>query len=281
MKIGYCTWGMPTVPIDTIVRFVAETGYDSIEPTVTPGYSAELYSMDSAERKRVLRLIQAYGLEIPAISGHASLVEAEPEAHERNFQRLRDGVDLCAEWTLGERPPALDMTTGGSPEEWETVKPLLVDRVGALVEYAASQEVVVAMAPHYRSAITTPAQILELIQLVNSPYLRVNFDISHFVIHGYSIAEAVELMAPVTEHAHVRDAVGQAPTFEFLIPGEGDIDYVLFLREMQGHGYSGHITAEVSLMVQERPNYDALFAMKQSYAVMARAFDQAGISRSE
>ncbi len=55
MKIGYCTWGMPTVPIDTIVRFVAEVGYDSIEPTVTPGYSVELYSMDSTERKRVLR----------------------------------------------------------------------------------------------------------------------------------------------------------------------------------------------------------------------------------
>jgi inosose dehydratase len=280
MKIGYCTWGMPTVPIDTIVRYVAETGYDSIEPTVTPGYSIELYSMDATERRRVLQLIRDARLEISAISGHASLAETNPEEHQRNFQRLHDGVDLCAEWTLGDRPPALDTTAGGKPDEWHALKPLLVERVAALVEYAASQDVVIAMAPHYRSAITTPDQILELVKLINSPYLKVNFDISHFVIHGYSIAEAVELMAPVTEHAHLRDARGHVPNFEFLIPGEGEMDYVLYLREMQKHGYTGHVTAEVSLMVQERPNYDALAAMKHSYAVLARAFDEAGISRT-
>jgi inosose dehydratase len=271
---------MPTVPIDTIVRYVAETGYDSLEPTVSPGYSIELYSMDATERRRVLRLIQDYGLEISAISGHASLVEMDAETHERNFKRLCDAVDLCVEWTTGDRPPALDTTAGGKVDEWETVKPLLVERLGALVEYGASRGIIIAIAPHYRSALTTPEQLLELIKLVNSPYLKVNFDISHFVSHGYGITESVELMAPVTEHAHVRDAQGRAPNFEFLIPGEGDIDYVFYLKEMQRLGYTGHITAEVSLMVQERPNYDALAAMKQSYAVMARAFDEAGISRN-
>jgi inosose dehydratase len=172
------------------------------------------------------------------------------------------------------------MTAGGTPDEWDAVKELLVERVGELVEYAATRNVVIAMAPHYRSAITTPTQMLELIDQVNSPNLRVNFDISHFVVHGFSVSEAVELMAPVTEHAHVRDARGHVPNFEFLIPGEGGIDYVHFLREMDRFGYTGHITAEVSLMVQERPNYDALAAMKQSYAVMARAFDAAGITRN-
>lgn len=280
MKLGYCTWGMPTVPIDTIVRAVAEAGYDSIEPTVTPGYSVELYSMDSVERKRVRQLIASYGLEIPAVSGHASLAEIDEDVHEHNFQRLKDAVDLCVEWTLGDHPPALDMTVGGSPDDWDKLKDLLVDRVGALVEYAESHGVVIAMAPHYRSAITTPEQILELLRLVDSPFLKVNFDISHFVIYGYSVTEAVELMAPVTEHAHVRGARGQVPNFEFLIPGEGDIDFVLFLKEMARAGYQGHITAEVSLMVQERPNYDALGAMKQTYGVMARAFGEAGVRRN-
>jgi inosose dehydratase len=271
---------MPSVPIDTIVRYVAETGYDGIEPTITPGYTLELYALDRDERQRVLRLIQDFGLEIPAVSGHASLVESDPQAHEQNFQRLRDGVDLCVEWTLGDRPPALDITASGAPDQWDAVKALLVDRVAALVDYAASRNVVVAIAPHYRSAITTAAQMLELIQQVNSPFLRVNLDISHFVIYGYSVAETVELMAPVTEHVHLRDARGTVPDFEFLVPGEGAIDYVAFLRGLEQHGYDGFITAEVSLMVQERPNYDALAAMKQSYAVVARAFGEAGVRRT-
>ena len=92
MKLGYCTWGMPTVPIDTIVPFLAETGFDSLELTVIPGYTMELYSMDGAERKRVLQLIQDYGLELPAVTGNTSLVAQEPEIHALNFKRLRDRV---------------------------------------------------------------------------------------------------------------------------------------------------------------------------------------------
>ena len=280
MKIGYCTWGMPTVPIDTIVPFLAQTGFDSLEPTVIPGYSIEMYSMDSAERKRVLKLIQDHGLEIPAVAGHTTLVEQDAEAHARNFKRLCDTIDLCVEWTLGDRPPALDTTAGGAPEEWEALKPMLVDRIGALAEYGASRDVVIAMEPHFATSISTPERMLELIKLVNSPYLKVNFDISHFNITGYSITKSVELMAPVTEHTHIKDERGQVPDFEFLIPGEGEFDYVFYLQEMARLGYTGHITAEISLMVQRRPDYDPLAAAKQTYAVMARAFDAAGISRS-
>ena len=38
----------------------------------------------------------------------------------------------------------------------------------------------------------------------------------------------------------------------------------------------GHIVVEVSLMVQHRPEYDALDAASQTYRVLARAFDDAG-----
>jgi sugar phosphate isomerase/epimerase len=279
MKIGYCTWGMPTVPIDTIVPFLVDTGFDGIEPTVIPGYSVELYSMDKAERKRVLQLIQDYGLELPAIAGHTSLVEQDPELHELNFQRLCDTVDLCVEWTLGNTPPVLDTTAGGMPEEWGAIKPMLVDRLGALVEYAGARGVTIALGPHFATSVRTPERMLELVDLVNSPYFKVNFDISHFTILGYGILEAVRMMAPVTVHTHIRDTRGQFPDFEFLIPGEGDFDYVLYLQEMQRLGYRGFVTSEVSLMVQTRPNYDALVAAKQTYGALAKAFAEAGIGR--
>jgi hypothetical protein len=44
-------------------------------------------------------------------------------------------------------------------------------------------------------------------------------------------------------------------------------------------GYTGHITAEISLMVQRRPGYDPLAAAAQTYKVMADAFARAGITR--
>ena len=40
------------------------------------------------------------------------------------------------------------------------------------------------MEPHIGAIIDTPAKVLELLEIVNSPYLKVNFDISHFDIVG-------------------------------------------------------------------------------------------------
>lgn len=285
MKIGYCTWGMPTVPIDTIVPFLAQLGYDGIEPTVIPGYTIELYSMDRAERRRVAQMIRDHGLEMPAVAGHTPLVEADPAKHAANFTRLTDTIDLCVEWagegvvTGHAGPPALDTTVGGKPEDWDALKPLLIDRIGALVEYGAARGVAIAMEPHFSTSISTPERMLELIEAIGSPYLQINFDISHFNIQGYSIADSVRLMAPATIHTHVKDERGQVPDFDFLIPGEGEFDYVTYLQEMAQAGYTGHITAEISIMVQRRADYDPLAAAEQTYRVLAAAFEQAGIAR--
>ncbi|RME55855.1 MAG: sugar phosphate isomerase/epimerase, partial [Caldilineae bacterium] len=34
MKLGYSTWGMPTVPVDVALRHLADLGYDGVELTV-------------------------------------------------------------------------------------------------------------------------------------------------------------------------------------------------------------------------------------------------------
>jgi len=81
-------------------------------------------------------------------------------------------------------------------------------------------------------------------------------------------------------HTHVKDEHGIAPTYEFVIPGEGACDYVRYLRAMSAAGYDGFITVEISMMVQQRLGYDPLAAATQSYTVLARSFDDAGIIRA-
>ena len=84
---------------------------------------------------------------------------------------------------------------------------------------------------------------------------------------------------PYSVHTHIKDERGIAPDHEFLIPGEGDMDYVKYLRLMDQAGYHGYVAVEISLMVQTRPDYDALAAATQSYAVVSKAFEEAGIER--
>ena len=68
MKIGYSTWGMPTVPVDTFVPFLARLGYDGIELTVIPGYTTELSKLDAAERRRIAGMLNEHHLALPALA---------------------------------------------------------------------------------------------------------------------------------------------------------------------------------------------------------------------
>jgi sugar phosphate isomerase/epimerase len=279
MKIGYSTWGMPTVPVDTAISHIADLGFDGIELTIIPRFTTELSTLDAAERKRIASLLKQHNLALPAIAAHSSLLETDPDAHAKNMWRLKGGVDLAVELAQRDELPAVNTTPGGKPEEWEIKKDFLAERVGELVDYGASRGVTIAMEPHIGAIIDTPEKVLELLEIVNSPYLKVNFDISHFDIIGIPTEETVSALAPVSAHTHVKDQRGIAPDFEFLIPGEGTFDYVGYLKAMQAHGYDGFITAEVSFMVQARANYDPLAAATLSYETLSKAFVDAGITR--
>ena len=249
----------------------------AIELTIIPRFTTELSTLDAAERKRIASLLKQHNLALPAIAAHSSLLEMDPEAHAKNMWRLKGGVDLAVELAQGNELAAVNTTPGGKPEDWDRNRDFLAERLGELVEYGASRGVTIAMEPHIGAIVDTPAKVLELLEIVNSPYLKVNFDISHFDIIGMPTAETVSALAAVSAHTHVKDQRGIAPDFEFLIPGEGTFDYVGYLKEMQAHGYDGFITAEVSFMVQAREDYDPLAAATLSYQTLSNAFTEAGI----
>ena len=279
MKLGYSTWGMPKVPVDEALAHLAGLGFDGVELTVIPGYTTELSKLDAVERSRIRQLLQKHHLMLPAIAAHSSLLSNDKETHAANMARLKGAVDLAVEWAQGDIIPAIDTTPGGKPAEWDAVRDLLVERTRELVEYAQARNVTIAMEPHVGAVIDTPEKVLQLLALVDSPYLKVNFDISHFNIQGLAIEETVAALAPHTVHTHVKDERGLVPDFEFLIPGEGDFDYVTYLKAMQAHGYDGFISVEISIMVQRRPDYDPLAAATLSYETLSRAFIEAGIPR--
>jgi sugar phosphate isomerase/epimerase len=279
MKLGYTTWGMPTIGIDQAVEHVASLGYDGIEIAVLPGWTTAIDTLDAAERKRILKLVNDKGLTISAISGHASLLEKDPADNERNLNRLKAAIDLAVEWAQDGRVPYVNTLSGGRTADWEAQKELFAERLMVAAEYAQSRGVVLAMEPHVDGLVDMPDRMVTILEMVNSPALRVNFDISHFDIMGMSTEESVSILVPYSVHTHVKDQRGRYPNYEFLTPGEGDFDYVEYLQVMQKHGYDGFISAEVSKMRQNKPDYDPLAACELAYRTIAKAFVDAGIER--
>lgn len=277
--LSHSTWGMPTVPIDVAVAHCAGLGFDGLEMTVVPRWPTDAATLDAAERKRIRKLYDDHNLILCGLSGATPLLTADPATAVEHLDRVKGYLDLAAELQQPGESLSVSTVSGGTEEGWDATKGLLVERYGALAAHAERVGALIGMEPHIGAALHLPEQALWLIEQIGSPALRVHLDISHFNIRGLDMEATIAQLAPYSAHTHVKDERGLAPDHEFLIPGEGGMDYVRYLRALARAGYSGHVATEISMMVQARPDYDPLAAAAQSYRVLSCAFIEAGIAR--
>jgi sugar phosphate isomerase/epimerase len=279
MLLGYSTWGMPTLPIETAIGHVAGLGFEGIELTVVPGYSTELSTLDAAERRRIRKLLDSSGLALPSIAVHRDLVVDDAEQWAANLAFLQKSIDLATELEGPEGIPVINNLVGGKSGEFDLQHDRLIERLGQVLEYAVPRGVTIAIEPHVFTILESPLTTKQIIDEIDSPQLRVQFDISHFDVLGFTLDESVSVLAPLAVHTHVKDQRGRSPNHEFLTPGTGPFDYVAYLKAMRQAGYEGFITGEVSVMVQRKPGYDPLAAADTTYRTLAHAFEEAGIER--
>ncbi len=280
MLLSFSTWGMQKTPIDVAVTHCAALGFDGLELTVIPRWPTDAALMDTAERRRVRALYDDNGILLPGLSGNTPLLKGETVAERAaNVETFKTYLDLAAELQHTDEHLSVSTTSAGLPGTWDEHKHELVDLFGAAAAYAESIGVIVGAEPHVSNALHTPEQAIWLTEQIASPAFGIHFDISHFNVQGMDMETVVAELVPVTVHTHIKDERGTAPDHEFLIPGEGEMDYVTYLKAMDRAGWHDHITVEISLMVQARPDFDALAAATQSYEVVSKAFTDAGIAR--
>ncbi len=77
MKLGYSSWSMPTLSVDEQIRTTAEIGFQGIELICIERSSTDVDKLDPAERRRIRKLLDASGLELPAL--HASVNPIDPD----------------------------------------------------------------------------------------------------------------------------------------------------------------------------------------------------------
>jgi sugar phosphate isomerase/epimerase len=276
MKISYCTWGMMTVDIEQVIPAVAKIGYDAIELAVTPNWPTDLATLDATRRKRIRQLLDEYHLGLSAVAGHTSMAETDADKNAANMQRLRDTLALAAELARPGEPAIVASLAGGAMDAWDANKELIAERVVQLGDYAAGCGAILAVEPHCGTSFDTPEKALWLMEKVNHPAVRLNFDISHFDIIGVGIDECVPQMVPWSVHTHVKDQRGRYPDHEFLTPGSGPFDFVHYIGAMRKAGYTGYIGMEVSVMVQRKPGYDPFVDAALGYYALRHALNATG-----
>ena len=239
------------------------------------------------------RIIGETGLVITSLTANAPII-AEGEVWRKARERLVKSLELAAELQApGQRMP---ISLGASRPEVATIAacrrspPRSAGWASARwssTGSASSPRSAAGLRRGLRSSrmsapiVCTSARALEVKRAVASDAFGINLDISHFAVQGVPTAEAVDALGAEAIACEVKDQTGVAPDFKFLIPGEGDFDYVDFIRRMARAGYDGSISVEISVLRQRLPGYDPYAAARQSYEVLSKAFETAGVGRSK
>jgi sugar phosphate isomerase/epimerase len=278
LRLAFSAWAMRQLPLDQQIAIVRDAGYLGIclvsDPRFTP---LDALRTTTAERRALKAQLRDAGLTLTAIASHANLLEPDPELRSQNMERIRRGLDLASDLAGPEGPPPLVTMGYGSPDTYATDRQLLIERFGELSLDAARTGGIVALEPHVGQAMDLPEKVVWLMQAVNSPHFRLNFDNSHFEVMGRDMDEYVPMLAPFAVHTDLKDQRGRSPNHEFLVPGEGDFSYPRYLQKLHNAGYRGFLTIEISVMVQRRPEYDPQEVAQRSFRTLVAAAHEAGV----
>jgi len=292
MKLGYNTWSMPTLSFRDAVTHCGRLGFDSVEVTISEGWRTDVMTLASGTAAGWRRIAADAGVTITSLTANAPIL-VEGEAWRAACDRLTKSLALAAELQEpGQRMPisvtasrpeadSAGLPPVSSEERWESERGIVVDRFGKIAAIARGLGASVALEPHVMTVVCTSKRALQVLDQVDDDALGLNLDISHFAVQSVPIPEVVRALAPRAIACEVKDQRGVVPNFDFLIPGEGDFDYVGFLREMAAAGYSGSVSVEISIFRQRVGQYDPYEAARQSYQVLSKAFELAGVARPE
>jgi sugar phosphate isomerase/epimerase len=275
MKIGYGTYGMPEVPVMEALPRLAALGYEAVEICVADRWPTAPRKVPSAERAAIREMLQECRLEASAFMLFLTLMAPTGTGLAEQERLFREACEFARSVAPGTRPVIITVL-GHCAGAWDAVRDAVAERTLHFASLAEAEGCRLALEPHVNALLDRPDRVTWLMERTHGPCCGINFDISHFAVAGYPRAECIASLAPYAFHTHVKDGTlerppGEDPRVRFLLPGEGDFDYVSYFREMAAAGYAGPITVEVTAQIFNLPAYDPWTAAAQCLRTLREA----------
>jgi len=123
--------------------------------------------------------------------------------------------------------------------KWQPVWKALVDSTRECADIAAKKGKTVLMEARVCEVICSPDSLLRLIEHVDRPNFKANFDTGHFSAQRENVVLALEKLRGQFANIHVAD--NNPIDTEHLPLGDGLIDWKEFFRVLKGMNYDGYL----------------------------------------
>ena len=248
MRIGFYTSTFNDRPVEEVLDFAAEAGFDAIEIDAGSHIGA------AENVAGVVDLARARGLEVCSIALFGN--QLDPDTGRRREFHART-TDL-ARATEAANVPALVLFPGRDPSVSDD------DNYAAFASHATALLAVtetlnLAMenwpGPDNDYIATTPAGWDKLFALVPDTRLGLEFDPSHLIRIGVDPNAAFDRVAHRVKLLHGKDtsidperlqAVGYHGEgwWRYRLPGSGRLDWIAFLNQAKASGFDGVVSIE-------------------------------------
>lgn len=273
---GFSLYGMRSLKVAEALKVCADIGYSGVELACLKDWPCDAAALTKGDRKEIRSQLSDLALDLPCLMENLGLVAPEAQ-HQTNLERLKAVCELGHDLSP-DSPPVVETVLGGKPAEWEQVRDKMVVALKDWERVASSHKTVIAVKAHISGALHTPQDAQWLVRQINSPWIRLVFDYSHFQRQQLNLKESLATMIGETVFVHIKDNLTTDGKTEFALPGDArDIDYAEYLTLLKAGGYRGSVVVEVSAQVFNKPSYDPLAAAKHSYANIHPAFIKAGL----
>src|SRR5262249_30270555 len=149
------------------------------------------------ELGRVQRLLNRHSLIPAALSAHSNLTAA------RGLKIAYSALDLCERMGI----PILNTAVGG-PEEGKEDEAAFLRNIGGLADYAAERDITITLEIH-GELTATGKKSSELMEKVNRPNVRINYDTANCEFYGAVRAEDdLPCAVPWVALCHLKDKIG-------------------------------------------------------------------------
>lgn len=260
--IGYSTYAMKNFAPADAIREIGNTGFESLELCLLPGWPTEPSKLDEASREKIREEIKKTKLQLTALMEHL-VPTADSNQAKALEKRVQMAFKLACELNP-QKPPLVQTVLGGG--DFEKLRPLYESTLKTWAGIAGENKVVLAIKPHRFGAMTLPSQAITLIENIKSPWLKIVYDPSHLMFRGVDIYEELKKSRPFLAHVAIKDAFEKDGKVQFDYPGAtGKMDYKTLFIKLNEMGFRGDVNCEISSMISSKADYNARKVMKASF----------------
>lgn len=210
---------------------------------VRSAWGTNIVDLDDAQLGELKSLLDAADMKVSAIASPIGKVDVSlPVEHE--VERLRRAINAAK--VLGARYIRIFSFYYGDDVAVESIREAVIERMRALADVAEESGVVLLHENEKDIYGDIPERVLDIIETVASPALKVAWDAANFVQVGVKpFDEGYAKLRPHLEYLQVKDALFSNAA---VVPaGEGDGDVLRTVEALKADGYTGFASLEPHL----------------------------------